>query len=228
VLAGRGRPYPFRTPELRFDAEFKSLDLFDETKTREQLIKQRERAAFRYNEIFQLSKGNPLANYLLAEYEDPGEALDQVINEILKGLMDAGQRHKVREYLEALCVLKAFDEARIPIMLAAYYNDRQYRNWSHAQAREVREQVVAAGFAQWDAKVGGYVLDEPTRLLIEQYMKDNKQPKWEQLQRAAIELYEDWKERYTRTQVRWEKEQTYHCKQLKNREDSCSSILAAC
>lgn len=216
VLAGRGRPYPFRTPELRFDAEFKDLDLFDETKTREQLTKQRERAAFRFDEIFHLSKGNPLANYLLAEYENPGEALNQVIDEILKGLVDADQRRNVREYLEALCVLQAFDEARIPIMLAAYHEAPQYQNWSHAQAREVREQVVTAGFAQWDAEVGGYVLDKPTRLLIEQYMKDNEQSTWERLQRAAIKLYQDWKKRYTRTQDRWKKEQDYHCDQLES------------
>lgn len=226
VLAGRGRPYPFKTPELRFGAEFVDLDLFSESDTQAQLERQQRRSISQTSQVYFLSQGNPLANYLLALKADPEEALNEVIDEMLKSIEDPGQRRKVREYLEALSVLQVFDEARIPHMLAAYYNDPKYRDWSHAQAREVRESLVDAGFARWDAQEGGYVLDKLIRWLVERYMKNNEAPTWERLQCAAVKLYETWARTYQRTQERWRQAYEYHHQQLQSIESDCPSVMA--
>ncbi|MGC9398236.1 MAG: ATP-binding protein [Anaerolineae bacterium] len=226
VLAGRGRPYPFTTPELRFDAEFVDLEPFSKSATHEQLKRQRKRAVSRAQEIYKISKGNPLATYLLAEHEDPGEALGQVIHEMLKSIKDPGRRQSVREYLEALCVLQVFDEARIPVMLAAYHNNSQYHHWSHAQARQVREALVETGFARWDSEESAYALDEPVRQLVEQYMRNNRPATWERLQCAAANLYQGWAQKYKRTQEHWQKAYQYHQQQLQHREADCTSVMA--
>jgi energy-coupling factor transporter ATP-binding protein EcfA2 len=226
VLAGRGRPYPFTTPELRFDAVYVDLKPFDLPKTRKQLKRQRKRAVSRAQKIYDIGKGNPLATYLLAEYEDPGEALDQVIHEMLKNIEDLSRRQRVREYLEALCVLQVFDEARIPAMLAAYHDDPQYRQWTHAQARQVREALVETGFAHWDSDESAYALDKPVRQLVEQYMRNNKPSIWERLQCAAADLYQGWAQQYERTQERWQEKYQYHHQQLQHRGADCPPVMA--
>jgi len=226
VLAGRGRPYPFTTPELRFDAKFIDLGLFSASTTREQLKRQRKRAVSRTQKIYDIGQGNPLATYLLAEYEDPGEALDQVIHEMLKSIEDPSRRQSVREYLEALCVLRVFDEARIPAMLAAYYDDPQYRQWLHAQAHQVREALVETGFARWDSDESAYVLDKTVRQLVEQYMRNNKPPIWDRLRCAAAALYQEWAQRYERTRERWQEAYQYHHQRLENRGADCPSVMA--
>ena len=215
VMAGRGRAYPWKTPELRLKAEFVDLEPFpDVALTTEQLERQQKRAVPRALEIHDLSGGNPLANYLLATYRDTGTALDKVIDGMLETVPDE-QRRQVRDYLEALCVLRSFDEERIPAMLAAYYDDVTYGEWSYAQARRVRETLVKWAFTHWDAGKGGYVLDELTRKLLERYLKtDPQRKKWGRLQRAASELYKEWAHDYPRTRKRWQREAQYHVQYL--------------
>ena len=210
VMAGRGRAYPWKTPELRLKARFVDLEPFpDVALTTEQLERQQKRAVPRAAKIHDLSGGNPLANYLLATYRDTGTALDKVIDGMLETVPDE-HRRQVRDYLEALCVLRSFDEERIPAMLAAYYDSAAYGEWSYAQARRVREILVKWAFARWDADKGGYVLDELTRKLLGRYLKTAQHDRWEKLQRAASELYEEWERDYPRTRKRWQQEVKYH------------------
>lgn len=223
VMAGRGRAYPWKTPPLRLKAEFVDLGPFSDVEvTQEQLKRQHEKAVARTQEIHSLSGGNPLANYLLAVHDDPATALDQVVEGMLN-TVPAQQRRQVRDYLEALCVLHSFDEARIPPMLAAYYDDESYQAWTHAQARQVREELIKWAFARWDADQGGYVLDGLTRKLLERYLQTQPE-RWERLQRAATELYEGWAQDYPRTQDRWQREVQYHLHQL---QIACGGQLVA-
>jgi hypothetical protein len=140
-------------------------------------------------------------------------ALDQVVEGMLE-TVPAGSRRRVRDYLEALCVLRSFDEERIPIMLGAYYDDKTYREWSYAQARSAREELVQWAFARWDAEEGGYVLDELTRELLERYLESAAPEEWTRLQYAASELYGGWVQEYPRTRDRWRQEVQYHIQQL--------------
>ena len=210
VMTGRGRPYPWKTPELRLKAEFEDLKPFEKPETTiEQLQRQKPKAVPKAKEIHQLSGGNPLANILLASYENPAQALDQVVEGLL-GTVPTDQRPIVRKYLEALCVLRAFDEERIPAMLAAYYGDRTYRTQPFARNRRVREAIVRWAFARWDEAQGGYVIDEVIRTLIEHYLKEAIPQKWQALHCAAYRLYEKWAADYPQSRERWQQEADYH------------------
>jgi hypothetical protein len=227
VMAGRGRAYPWKTPELRLKAQFEDLDPFDKANdTAEQLKRQQEKAVSRAKEIHEISGGNPLANYLLATEENPSKALDQVVRGMLE-TVPGEERQKVREYLEALCVLRAFDEERIPTMLAAYYDNEDYRDWSYAAARQVRKALVKWAFAHWSADKGGYVLDELPRELLERYLKTAKPEEWKGLQRAASELYDGWAREYERARDRWQVEEKYHIQQLQQAGAGRSFAAAA-
>jgi len=216
VMAGRGRPYPWKRPELRLKAEFVDLEPFpDVATTAEQLERQQKQALARAAEIHALSGGNPLANFLLATQDDPAAALDQVVEGMLDTVPDE-RRGRVRDYLEALSVLRSFDEERIPAMLTAYHGDDKYLGWSYAQAREVREELVRWAFARWDAEEGGYVLDELTRKLLERYLETAQPDRWARLQQAASKLYSEWAQDYPRTRERWHQEVQYHVRQLRS------------
>jgi energy-coupling factor transporter ATP-binding protein EcfA2 len=214
VMTGRGRLYPWKTPELRLKAEFIDLLPFQHPEeTRAQLERQVPRRALsQVEEIHRLSQGNPLANYLLGTL-GVLEGLDRVVEEILEPV-PADRRRQVREYLEALCVLNAFDEERIPEMLAAYYGDDSYRQWTYAQARQVREELIRWAFARWNADAGGYILDPVARRLVEEYLKKAQPEKWQALQRAAQDMYTRWARDFARTRERWQKEAVYHHRSL--------------
>ncbi|MBN1921651.1 MAG: ATP-binding protein [Anaerolineae bacterium] len=223
VMAGRGRPYPFKTPELRFKAELIELHPFESQETAEQL---KSLEAAKVEKIYRLSGGNPGANYLLALHP---EATAEALNEVIEGMLEPvpeGQRQQVREYLEALCVLNAFDEGRIPTMLAAYYKDRTYEQWTYAQARDARELLTRWAFARWDADQGGYVVHDMSRKLLEQYLQSTWPERWKDLQCAAEQLYNNWVAKFTRSRERWEAESSYHSGQLQKMGQSCPAISA--
>ncbi len=213
IMTGRGRLYPWKTPELRLKADFKDLLPFQRPEeTQAQLEQQAYKALPQAPEIHTLSQGNPLANYLLGTL-GVLEGLDRVVEEILEPV-PADRRRQVREYLEALCVLNAFDEERIPEMLATYYRDDSYRQWTYAQARQVREELIRWAFARWNADAGGYILDPVVRRLIEEYLKKAQPEKWRALQRAAQDMYTRWAREFARTRERWQKEAAYHHRSL--------------
>jgi len=213
VMSGRGRLYPWKTPELRLKAEFKDLKPLPEEDTKAQVKRQVPKPRISPEGLYQLTDGNPLANYLVARYGVP-----EGLNEVIEGLLEpipSEYRQKIREYLEALCVLRAFDEERIPTMLAVYYDDDSYRNWTFAQARKVRQELTRWALARWDSEQGGYVLDKTVRKLVEEYLKVAHPDKWKALQQAASELYRKWVEEFPRTKERWREEAQYHVKFLK-------------
>ncbi|GAB4534963.1 MAG: hypothetical protein Kow0063_18630 [Anaerolineae bacterium] len=215
VMTGRGRPYPWKTPELRLKAEFEDLRPFEKPETTtQQLQRQKPEAVPKAEEIHQRSGGNPLANFLLASsYENLAQALDQVIKGLLE-TVPADQRDPVRRYLEALCVLRTFDEERIPAMLAAYYKDPTYRTQPFAQSRRVREAIVRWAFARWDETQGGYVIDEVIRTFVEHYLREDKTSRWQALHCAAYRLYERWAADYPQSRERWQQEVDYHAARL--------------
>lgn len=223
ILAGRGRVYPWKTPELRLGAEFIDLEPFDEHYTAKQLKQISNEAAKRLSQILDLSGGNPLGNYLLGTNQDMERALGILIEATLENVPQ-DQRLRIREYLEALCVLRSFDEERIPKMLAAYYNDPMIERWGYSQARQVRDELVQATFANWNEEMGGFEIDKLVKRIFEYYLKMFKRNKWEALQRTALKLYEAWTTKYERTKDYWQKEVEYHNTNLPTNNGSSTSI----
>lgn len=215
VLTGRGRWYPWRTPDLSLRAgQVVVKPLPDEAETREQLEKQAPQGLQRAGEIHRLTGGNPLANYLLAAEPQPAQVSEAVIESLLEPVPEE-YRQTVWQYLEPLCVLRAFDEDRIPEMMAVYTGDPSYRDWTYAQARQVRDELIRWALAQWDAEEKAYVLDRIVRQLMELHLKQNQPQKWVALHQAAAQLYERWAREYPATASRWEEEKQYHQNRLK-------------
>jgi hypothetical protein len=222
VLGGRGRAYAWTAPELRIDARFITLLPFETVEmTIQQLERQKPEAAIHGTKIHQLSGGNPKANYLLAVYHDPAFALDQTIEGMLMPVPPK-QRRLIRDYLEALAVLRFFDESRIPALLGAY-NPQVYPELSRQQARQILDQLVKPGFAFWDSTEFGYILMESTRNLILRYLFMAQRARWLTLQQAALNLYRHWVEVYPRNRERWQREVEYHRSQLEAAEQAGSS-----
>ena len=207
VLTGRGRLYPWKNPELSTMATsigIPELRPFRLQATEEQLKRQVPSAIGRAEEIDQLTGGNPLANYLIAADD---------LNRAVEGLLACvpGERlREIRNYSEALCVLRSFDEERIPSMLAAYDDDDSYRQWTYAQARQVREELIRWGLACWDPEQRGDVMDRIIRQLAERYLQTQEPERWRKLHWAAQELYEQWGKDHLPTRDRWQKEAIYH------------------
>ncbi|RMD58694.1 hypothetical protein D6833_12615, partial [Candidatus Parcubacteria bacterium] len=179
LLAGRGREYPWKTPEL-FSAKVFEMEPFTPEKTRQQVEKQVKRPKYDKEGVHALTGGYPMQNYFLAKYGFP-KGLYKSVEEILRQVED-DERQAIQEYLEALCPLDTFDEEAIKWMLAAYYKDDTYKNWTHRQARTVREKLVGRyGFARWDEDRRAYVMYASARLSVRNALQAREIERWSRL-----------------------------------------------
>lgn len=214
IMAGRGRIFPWATPELRFEADLRSLEPFTVDETRSQLQAQQPRAAQQADQIRQTSGGVPLINFLLGQ----GTKLDRVINEILS-MIAGGDYRTMRQNLEALCVLQAFDDDRIQQMITAYRaignKGNSFGALSLSQSVEIRRALVHEALVHYDKKQGAYVLDKHLRRLLEEHLRlHENRLVWCHLHKTAHALYKEWQGKYTRNQQHWQAEMDYHAEHL--------------
>lgn len=206
ILAGRGRAFQFKTPELWF-AESYELKPFDE-KILEEQKEQMKKGGIEVSstlgpkEIKDLSGGSPGAAYILmrSDVEKAFETMIEVVPE--------GEREKAKAYLLALCVLRVFDDLRIARMVRVHQGKQ--KDLDLKEAREIREALIRWGFATWDTEKGGYVLQPVLHNLAEAYLKEKQCDLWKSLHEAAISLYNEWGTKYPRGKDYWEKEREYH------------------
>lgn len=208
VMAGRKREYPWKTPELRLRAHSVSLKPFDKDQLLLQLKKRGLISAIK-GDLQKVSFGNPLANIVFA-INNRKEALEELIDTSLNIAPLVNNKKLAREYLEAISVLQAFDEDRIKAMLAAYFDDDTYRNWTYVQARQACNLLIESSLAHWDEKSKGFVLDEDLRSFLMEYLSTEKNAKWKKLQQAAVKLYEEWQKLYKQAASQWKGEIKYH------------------
>jgi len=211
VMAGRGRVYPWKTPELRLYVEEHGLEPFDEDLTKQQLERLQPDAAFRTSEIHDMSHGYPLVNYLLAARPTVIEAMHETVDGLLGGVSP-----EERSWLEALCVLRAFDEERIPVLLAAYSDYSSLAERSYKEIRRIRDRLLRTALVRWGEETGGWVVDEAIRPVLEKYLQETKPELWRRLHCAALRLYQDWEDRYPRGRERWREEANHHAKCLRD------------
>lgn len=219
VMAGRGRAYPWKTPELRLYTEEHHVEPFDQGLTQEQLQKQRPDAVPRVPEIHEMSYGYPLGNYLLAARPTVAQAMQETV----EGLLD-GVPAEERSWLEALCILRTFDEERIPVLLAVYLDDPSIQEWRYKQVRKARDRLLQTNVAQWEEKAGGWVVDEAIRPVLEKYLQETKPQVWRRLHCASYQLYKDWVQQYPEERYRWREEANHHAECLRDADhdpDQC-------
>jgi hypothetical protein len=221
LLFGRGQPYTWKEPELRLKAEFHELPLFDFTCTQQQVLRLHQQASLSAEKIFRLSCGNPLVNdCLLSLSPDPKHPTSDLVRTLeatillLLQSIPGDKRERVREYMEALSVLRIFDELRIPTMLAGYYADDRYMNWSYKEAKQVRAELVNLSLADWDPHKGGYVSDATISTVLKGYLRIARPAQWQALHESAYHLYMKWAENYSRSANQWREEARYHWREL--------------
>jgi hypothetical protein len=210
IMAGRGQAYPWKTPELRLYAEDYHLEHFDEDLTQEQLKKQKPEAVSQAAEIYQMSRGYPLSNYLLAD-RPPDAALQETVDGLLEDVPV-----EERSWIEALCILRSFDEDHLPPLLAAHSENKSIAEWQYKEIRQARDRLLRTRMVRWCEEAGGWEVDRAIRLLLDKYLQQAKPAVWRRLQYAAYRLYAtDWMKQYPDEEDRWQKEADYHAERLK-------------
>ena len=181
--------------------------------------------------VINLGGGYPLTNELLAralvhqvlgrspKSDDLEQAInsatidDKVLEDVASRLLEvipAQWRDKLREVLNALCVLKdGFREHEMPYFLAELRNTKpEGPEYTIKAMRGLRDLLLETNLGRWqDAR---YVLDEAVRTVLEQLLKSQKREVWRRLHERAVNLYEDWAKRYPNSRQYFEQRATYH------------------
>ena len=216
VLGGRirdPRKYAWKMPELRLYADEVWLEPFAEDDTREQLARLSSlglspKAA---PEVQKAGNGYPLSNVVLAthlegdppQWRDKGAALRECADLLLENM-----NPPLRDYFRALCVLRSFDEMRMPPLLAEWFG-KPVEEWDYQRCRRIREDMVATRLARW-GESQGFVMDEAVRVVLENDLRENEPQRWRALHQAAYDLFTDWANRYPTAKDRWMPEAEYH------------------
>ncbi len=208
IMAGRRREYPWKTPELRLRALSIDLKPFNDDQLKQQLEKFDLEPGTR-KDLLKTSLGNPLANIVFAS-KNKKDALEELIDTSLSIAPLAKDKKIAREYLEAVSVLKAFDEDRIKVMLATYYDDASYKDWTYVRARQACSLLVDSSLAHWDEQKGGFVIDPDLQVFVREYLSTEKKDVWKKLNQAAIKLYKEWTTAYKQAEKQWKGEIKYH------------------
>ncbi len=221
VMAGRGQARPFKDPTLRLQVEDYELKPFDNAEyTQAQLQKQREGAVPYAKEIHEATLGYPLANVVIPYPLDratPAE-MKEMIDVLLEPIRNSDGSWPIeRTYLEALCVLRTFDEERIPVLLNAYDADLAPRGgWTCAKVSEVLRALVKTSLVRWNSEESGWwIVDQAIRHLLEEYLRVVDVERWKCCHEKAIALYKDWVARYSEETPRWKAEMQHHESRLR-------------
>lgn len=188
VLTGRGRPYPFASPELRIDAKWVELKPFDRDTTEEQVEKLDPEAAARAAEIHALSGGNPLVSAIVCREPEREEALEKAVAALVEAVPEE-ERDKATVLLMALSPLRIVHEAFVGPMLTTY--DRSMGDYPSHEAVRL---LLRWAFLNWDTHKHLYVLDEQVRRVVENYLQVTKEEVWRSLHEKAVEIFSKWAE----------------------------------
>jgi len=212
ILAGRGREYPWSTPELRLQAEFHTLPLFSDGSTAAQLQRHNHAAFSRAHEIHAVSLGNPKTTLLLAENDNTVAVLDLVINEMLP--REHPERALIRQHLEALAIVRGFDYSQIPHLFSVYYDQPAQKTLPRRELRVILDRLLEPGLVYWNTTKLAYTLHEAMRNLICRYLRQAKPALWCKLHASCIDLYQEWVGAKTTHSSPWQEELAYHRHEL--------------
>jgi hypothetical protein len=200
VMTGRGRLYPWESPNLSVQITHRKLRPFDEQQTAQQIYQKDNPSALVPNElpepalaqakqIIGLGGGIPLVNYLLAESHNPEDALPRAVDVVLE---NAGEEYK--NDIKALAVLEdGFRENEIPIMRQAMLPVAGLAI-SPVEIRRIRDELSDKRLVSWDR--GRYIVDSGIRKLIQERIRLKSPEEWDRLNEAAEKMYAEWEEKF--------------------------------
>jgi hypothetical protein len=209
VLAGRGREYSFRAPELRLRADFITLLPFNQTITQEQLQRQLPGKAKETAHVYAITFGNPKANGLLAASDNSPAALSLLIDEMLVPI-ELGNRSLIRTYLEAFAIPQRFDYSHVPHLLCAYHDDSTYKKLARREVRDIFDLLLDPGLIFWNTTRLAYTVHDSTRNILLQYLKAAQLDRCRRLHLACVDLYQVWVASGLRNAEQWQAELEYH------------------
>ncbi len=182
IITGRGRPYPWKIPEL-IEAMRLGLEPFPIEYVQEQLNRLGLSPNLSVEDIFDIGQGWPLFTERLAQAREREEALEMAAN-LLFSIVPPGERTVVRSYFEALCPLDGFAETEAEEMVRADVEGKKEVPDGRTICRTMHETRMIA----W--KNGRYEMNRPVQVILRQYLKLEKhRRRWERLNRAAFEYY---------------------------------------
>jgi hypothetical protein len=191
VVSGRGRPYPWITPEISSAVKF-GLEPFSEEQIQEQMRRLGLSGVLSTAEIRILGAGVPLCTVALAQANDRLEGLT-LAADLLFVVVPARERPKIRPYFEALCILDGFREEDIPVIFAAYFEDPSYEQISQVEMRQIRDEMIETHLTRWES--GKYVISEPLKTVLRNYLLHTKPEIWKRLHCCAFRYYQILKEK---------------------------------
>jgi hypothetical protein len=187
VMTGRGQPYPWKSAALHPGVEGTPLGAFTEQDVKKQVASQVPGSERRVREIKQLGGGYPLNNYILATIPDPSQALADTVDMLLS-VIPAAQRHQMKQYLEALCVLDGFRGNEIARMLIAYHGKPEDLASYQEQEKSIRNRLLETRLVHWET--GRFVIDRSVSIPLENSLRMSNSEVWRRLQCAAYRFYQ--------------------------------------
>lgn len=180
IVTGRGRPYPWKIPQL-IEAVHFGLGKFSVEQMQKQLEKFGLSASLGVNQIYAIGAGWPLFTEHLARAKDKAQALDTA-EIILFAVVPLLEREKIRRYFEALCVLDGFGEKEAAVLVGIYEKN------AAQDGRDICKKMNDTRLVSW--KNGRYEMNEPVKNILQQYMPLKDKTTWILLHCAAYQHFE--------------------------------------
>jgi hypothetical protein len=224
VMTGRGRPYPFESPQLRLYSEPWALAAFDVEKIAAQIRKQvpaaqgwsQEYLLQRARQVEKAGAGNPISNVLFALEPQGAQAAEHTVRQLLN-VLKPEQSQVLRPYLEALAPLDGFREEDILPMLRAYLEPARFEKWGYSDMRShVRDPLLATGMVRWQDD--RFVMDAGVQRALQTYLKIQWPDKWISLNKRALQLYTEFATKYGSASPYFQKRADHHKAELKTLE----------
>lgn len=222
TMVGRGRRFPFSTPELRLFADSETLQPFDAGDIQALVERLNATALIDVDQIQSVSQGVPLTASFLAKHPDAlhwphARLFDTMIAYMLERAPES-LRKTLRATLEALAVLHSFrDEQMIQTLLTTYAQTERGRSLLSPEralpaSDDLVRMLVYQGVARYDVAFGAYVLDEHLHHLVKRFLQycEPDQHTWLALHRAALRLFQAWTHQYDDSKDRWIAAIQYH------------------
>jgi hypothetical protein len=180
IVTGRGRPYPWKIPFLIEAIRF-GLGKFSVEQIQEQLNNFGLSSMLSVKEIYEIGEGWPIFTEHLARAKNRAEALNIATN-ILFAVVPPNDRLQIRKYFEALSPLDGFGETEAALMVGMYDP-----NTLEKEGREICHKMNTTHLVSW--KDGGYIINQPAKKVLREYLKFSRQEEWIRLNCAAYKRF---------------------------------------